>query len=200
MTYRRVIEWPDKRLSCTSKPAVFGTDDQAFEDLVDTFRVTGGYGLAAPQIGLQIRAVIINAQQLGTGEEVELLMINPEIIERTGVSLFEEACFSMPQMSLKVSRDHKIKVRWLSRDNELHEREFTGYASACVQHEIDHLDGKLMLDRLSQLRRSMILKKMNKKSRKEAIASKPDKEVLSKRKSASTKKRLRAARKSKKKS
>ena len=200
MTYRRVIEWPDKRLTHRSRVADINTDTSAFEDLTDTFRVTGGYGLAAPQIGLQIRAIVINPQQLGVGDNNELLMINPEIIERNGISLFEEACFSMPEMSLKVSRDHKIKVRWTSSENEISEQDFTGYASACSQHEIDHLDGKLMIDRLSQLRKSMILKKISKKNLRESKASKPDKDELSKRKAASTKKRLRAARKSKKKS
>lgn len=198
MTYRRIIEWPDKRLLLTSKGAT-SSDSQVFEDLKDTFRVSGGYGLSAPQIGFSIRAIVVNAQSLGAGDEHELLMINPVIVERSGTSFFEEACFSMPGMSLKISRDHKVKVRWESIGGDVLEKEFTGYASACMQHEIDHLDGNLMIDRLSQLRRSMIMKKINKRNLRNSKASGPSKEEASKRKAAATKKKLRSSRKKSKK-
>ena len=199
MTYRRVIEWPDKRLKTRSREADISLDTQVFEDLIDSFRVTGGYGLSAPQIGLFVRAAIVNSQALGVSDDSELLLINPVIIERDGTSFFEEACFSMPGMSFSISRDHKVKVQWLSIDGASHEKEFTGYASACLQHEIDHLDGTLMIDRLSQLRRSMILKKINKQNLRATKALRPSKEELSKRKTASTKKKRRDLRKKKKK-
>jgi len=199
MTYHRVIEWPDKRLKVVSREANLSLDQQAFEDLLDTFRVTGGYGLSAPQINLPIRAIIINSQALGAGDDTELLMINPLIVERSGTSFFEEACFSVPGMSLKISRDHKVCVRWVSTDGSSNEKEFMGYASACMQHEIDHLDGILMLDKVSQLKKSIIIKKANKQNLKASRISALSKEELSKRKSRSTKKRLKEVRKNRKK-
>ena len=93
MTYRRVIEWPDKRLKLVSRSADISRDQQVFEDLKDTFRVTGGYGLSAPQIGLPVRAIVVNASALGVSDNHELLMVNPTIVKRTGTSFLRKHVF-----------------------------------------------------------------------------------------------------------
>ena len=198
MTYRRVVEYPTPSLSKKSTAADNKQHTQVFRDLEDTFNVIGGYGLSAPQIGFSVRAFVINASLLGAGDEKCLLMLNPKILAGESSSLFEEACFSVPGLSLKITRFHKVTFEWESEDGTLKTRDFTGYASACIQHEIDHLDGVLMLDRISQLRKNMILKKIKRNELKKQRVTGPSKEEKSKKKSEATRKRLRSLRKKKK--
>ena len=200
MTYRRIIEYPDRSLKNVSVDFDLTKDDDrhVLEDLKDTFNVVAGYGLSAPQIGFSLRVIVINANLLGAGDEAALLMINPKIVQKESSSLFEEACFSMPGLGLKITRAHKVTVEWLSEDGESQSRDFTGYAAACVQHEIDHLDGVLMLDRISQLRKSLILKKIKKADLKKQRSKGASSDEKSKRKAAATRKRLKSLRKKKK--
>ena len=163
MTFRKVLKWPDKLLKKKSASASLD-DNSVIEDLLDTFRVIGGYGLSAPQIGFQKRIVVINELALTgvEGSQEERVLINPEIIDFSNSTSFEESCFSIDKAFLEIDRYEKIKVSYTSIDGKKDMLEAKGYHAACIQHEIDHLDGILMIDRLSPLRRSMFLKKQKK--------------------------------------
>ena len=184
MVYRRILEWPDKNLKIKSRDSLISSDESIYEDLLDTFKVVGGYGLSAPQIGLRVRVLVINQKLLSGDESLpsSLLMINPEIIFREDDEFFKEACFSLPESQFDILRSRKIKVRWYNRDSSLSEGIFENYSSACVQHEVDHLDGVLTIDKISQLRRSMFTKKYKKKKLLKSRATKSSKEKNKRRK------------------
>lgn len=172
MVYRRVLEWPQKSLSVKSSDFIFGQDDEIINDLIDTFNITGGYGLAAPQIGFQKRVIIINESLLAGDENLNsaLLMINPNIDSFFNKSVYREACFSVQGVSIDIERYSNISVSWTNQAGDRLSKDFEGYSAACLQHEVDHLDGVLMVDRISPLRKKMILKKKSKKSLREKRA------------------------------
>ncbi len=184
MVYRRVLEWPNKNLKIKSKDSIPAKDKQIYKDLIDTFNVSGGYGLSAPQIGFNVRAIIVNESLLEQDEKLsnKLLMINPVIVSCGEKSLFKEGCFSLPNVELEILRHSEIEVVWTNIDDSKESRKFKGYSSACVQHEIDHLDGILTIDKISQLRRSLIVKKYKKKKLLESRALKSGKKVKPRRK------------------
>tara|TARA_Y100000287_G_scaffold21260_1_gene14740 strand:- start:10 stop:570 length:561 start_codon:yes stop_codon:yes gene_type:complete len=184
MVYRRILEWPNKNLKLKSKQSALDTDGSIYEDLLDTFKVSGGYGLSAPQIGFNVRVVVINRKLLEDREDLpdSLLMINPKVISREEETVFKEACFSLPGTQLEVSRSCKVSVEWSGLDGSLNEEIFEGYSAACIQHEIDHLDGILTIDRISQLRRSIFIKKHKKRKLLESRALKSSREKNKKRK------------------
>ena len=165
MTFRKVLKWPDKFLKDKSLPASL-EDEIVIKDLLDTFRVIGGYGLAAPQIGFHKRIIIINERALTKNKESseEKILINPKIISFKEISSFKEACFSIDEAVLDVKRYKEIIVSYTSIEGKKEEFKAEGYHSACIQHEIDHLDGILMLDKISPLRRTMFLKKRKKQN------------------------------------
>ena len=195
MVYRRVLEWPDKSLKVSSE-----TYDFDNEDLIDTFRIVGGYGLSSPQIGLKKRVIIINEKLLKQDENLreELVMVNPVIKEKKGLKSFKESCFSLPFVSLDVQRSSEVKVSWINENGEEESKWFKGYASACIQHEIDHLDGILTIDRISSLRRRMIIKKIKKRNILSSKLKDATPEERSKSKSLATRKKNRLKRKKKK--
>lgn len=164
MVYRRILEWPDKSLRKKSDASNLESDAHVYKDLADTFLVSGGYGLSAPQIGHHVRVIIINESLLTEDESLpsSTLMINPELVSRESRKKFREACFSLPGHDFEVERFNSINVQFLDKDGNKKEKSFEGYGAACIQHEIDHLDGKLAIDHLSQLRKSMWVKKVKK--------------------------------------
>lgn len=180
MTFRKVLKWPNEELKVKSVPAST-EDDSVIKDLIDTFRVIGGYGLSAPQIGLHKRIIVINELAL-TGVEnspKERVLINPVITSFDNLSTFEEACFSIDKTVLEINRHENVNVSYVSIDGKQEELEANGYYAACIQHEIDHLDGVLMIDKLSPLKRSMFIKKqrklkMKKKRFKESLKPKDE--------------------------
>jgi len=201
MACRKIREWPSdtlKRVSVEYKPE---KDHQVCADLIDTFRVSGGYGLSAPQVGFNVRVIVLNASALYSDPsmERELLMINPKIESRKGKEVFKEACFSLPSMSLDIERSSDVEVSWTTLDGESKKQQFSGYPAACVQHEIDHLDGVLTLDRLSQLRRRIVLKRIKKSNAAMMKESGMTSEEKSKQKSLRTRKAKRLKRKAGKK-
>ena len=165
MVYRRVLEWPNKSLRLESSSSVLNNDQHVYRDLLDTFAVIGGYGLSAPQIGYQTRVIVINESLLSENSDLpkSTIMINPKITTRGKKEKFKEACFSLPGCDFEIERFSPITVEYLNDSGEAKEKDFYGYSAACVQHEIDHLDGKLTIDHISQLRRSMWVKKNKKK-------------------------------------
>jgi len=196
MVYRRVIEWPSKSLKRVSTEYK-DTDEQALVDLVDTFRVKGGLGLSAPQVGYSTRLIVVNESLLvSSSDNSELVMKNPVITESSNPAFFEERCFSLPGISIEVERFSDISVRWTDQDGKICEREYSGYPAACIQHEIDHLDGKVTIDRISQLKRSMIIKKIKRAASLEKRLARNEKSARE-RKTAATRAKNRRKRKSK---
>ena len=151
----RILEYPDDKLRQVSAP-VENFDETLFTLVDNLFRVLeeqGGIGLAAPQLGCQQRAVVIHVPDDEHGPQV---YINPEIIRTAGLGLVEESCLSVPGIVGNLIRAARVRVRAFDPDGVEFERDLDGMHAVCLQHEVDHLDGKLFIDRLSWFRRMRI--------------------------------------------
>lgn len=170
MSILTILEFPDERLR--KKAAPVKTVDENIRKLVDdmfeTMYEARGVGLAATQVNVHQRVIVIDVSE---EKESPLCLINPEIIAKDGVEETEEGCLSVPGFFEKVKRAEHIKVRALNRDGESFEFEAGELLAVCVQHEMDHLEGKLFVDYISPLKRQMIKKKLNKIHRLEQKAS-----------------------------
>lgn len=159
-----ILKYPNLKLTQPSSVITEFTDDvlDMLQNLMDTFLNTPCLGLAAPQIGYHIRAIVISTSQLGIGS-MPLLMINPVILKQSD-ELFEykEGCLSLPGGTEKVKRPKTVTVQYHTKFNELMEIEVSDLASSCIQHEIDHLDGKLLIDHLHTIKRNRLLDKVRK--------------------------------------
>lgn len=140
-------------------------DHKVVQDLLDTFNVLQGYGLAAPQIGYLKRAIVVDTRALGIGEHT-LLMINPQQELSEDVQRNKEACFSVPHVSASVTRAQSCTVKYLDVNGEEQSITASGFPAACLQHEIDHLDGKTYLDRIGSAWRNMLKNKIRKTEKK----------------------------------
>jgi peptide deformylase len=159
MALLKIYHYPDSVLSGISKPIDEIDDEvrQLAEDMVETMYAAPGVGLAAPQVGILRRLIVLDC---GSEEEPELIKAaNPEILERDGECLEEEGCLSVPGFYARIKRSSWVKVRYQDMDGTVVEREAEGLLAICFQHEIDHLDGKLFVDRLSSLKKGMFRKK-----------------------------------------
>ena len=156
-----ILEFPDERLR--KKAAVVKVVDdkirRLLDDMLETMYESRGVGLAATQVDVHQRIVVIDVSD---DKEAPLILINPEIIEKDGVKEAEEGCLSVPGFFEKVTRAEHIRVRALNREGEIFEIEATELLAICIQHEIDHLDGKLFVDHISPLKRQRIKKKLEK--------------------------------------
>lgn len=164
MAIRQILHYPDPRLRCLAE-AVERVDDEIrtlIDDLADTMYQAPGIGLAAPQINVAKRIIVIDISS--TKSEL-LVLVNPEIIDRQGEQTLEEGCLSVPGIYDTVTRAERIKVRALDRHGKLFELETSELLATCIQHEIDHLEGKLFVDYLSRLKQQRIRKKMQKQDR-----------------------------------
>jgi len=136
------------------------------ENMFDTMKNAEGVGLAAPQIGLNIRLFIIDLSCLSDENpeyaDYRKVMINPEIVEMLGDDVsMEEGCLSLPGVSENVVRKNKVVINYLDENFVEHEEEYTGFPARVIQHEYDHLEGKLFVDRISGIRRQLIRGKLN---------------------------------------
>lgn len=138
--------------------------DRLIDDMVETMYAAPGIGLAAPQIGIAKRLCVIDLSSGKTGGEL-LVLINPEFVQREGMQLEDEGCLSVPGFNATVARPAKAVVRALDRTGQSRVIEGTGLLARALQHEIDHLDGKLFLDRLRGLKRDMIVRRIRKLQR-----------------------------------
>ncbi|RUO35870.1 peptide deformylase [Aliidiomarina sanyensis] len=164
MATMTILKYPDERLRTVAKP-VESVDDalrQTIDDMFETMYESQGVGLAATQVNVHQRFFIADC---GDEKPEPLVFINPEIIEQEGHFENEEGCLSFPGVYAKVERAGKIKVRALDRNGETFEREAEGLLCICIQHELDHLNGKLFVDYLSPLKRDRIRKKLEKEAR-----------------------------------
>ena len=138
--------------------------DRIVDDMIETMYAAPGIGLAAPQIGLPLRILVID---LSAGRDPAglIVMVNPEVAERDGVQLEEEGCLSVPGFNATVVRPARVVVKGLDRHGNEQQREGTGLLARAFQHEIDHLDGTLFVDRLRGIKRDLIVKRIRKLTR-----------------------------------
>ena len=134
------------------------------DDMVETMYAAPGVGLAAPQVGVPLR-VFVADPSVGRNVDDLVVLVNPAVVEKEGVQSEEEGCLSVPGFAAKVRRPSRLVVRGLDRDGETIEVEGTGLLARALQHELDHLDGSLFLDRLRGLRRELIVRKIHKLQR-----------------------------------
>ena len=166
MAIRNILYYPDPRLRNRAQP-VDSVDDEVrrlLDDMLETMYAAPGIGLAAIQLNVPKRAITIDISE---HSDQPLCLVNPEILELTGSVETEEGCLSVPGIYESVERADWIRARALDRDGQTFEFEAEGLLAVCVQHEIDHLDGKLFVDHLSQLKRQRIRKKAHKQQRQE---------------------------------
>ena len=168
---RSILIHPDPRLKKPCEPVAEITPElrQLAEDMLETMYDAPGVGLAAPQVGVSKRLIVMDCIKDGPPEPV--VLFNPEVVwSSEDQSTYEEGCLSIPEQYAEVKRPAAVKVRWLDADGTPQERQFDGLWATCVQHEIDHLDGKLFIDYLGPLKRQMITRKMEKLKRERARA------------------------------
>ena len=134
------------------------------DDMIETMYAAPGIGLAAPQVGVPLRVCVIDITGGQRGGQV-ITLVNPEFVERTGMQLEEEGCLSIPGHNATVARPERAVVRGLDRNGQPVTIEGTGLLARALQHELDHLDGTLFVDRLRGLRRDLILRKVRKQQR-----------------------------------
>jgi len=157
--------YPDPVLKKEAEPVSEVDDDvrQVLADMVETMYAAGGVGLAAPQVGISRRMVVIDISDPEDAAERRLLrLVNPEIVERQGKIVWEEGCLSLPGVVAEVERSSKVVAHALDPDGNPIEISAEGLMAVAIQHELDHLDGILFIDRLSRLRRKFILKDFEK--------------------------------------
>ena len=169
MAKLKVLEFPDPRLR--KKAAPVETVDEALNTLIDdmfeTMYAAPGIGLAATQVDVHKRLLVADVSSEQNDPRV---FINPVIVEKDGVTVTEEGCLSVPGYYEAVKRAEHIRVRFLNRAGDEVEVELEGLLAVCVQHEIDHLDGKLFIDYLSEAKRQRIRKRLIKDRRQAAVA------------------------------
>ncbi len=161
MSLLNILEFPDERLrkKAVKVQAVDGKIKNLVDDMLETMYESRGVGLAATQVNVHLRVIVIDVSEQ---KDTPLCLINPEIIEKDGVEESEEGCLSVPGFFEKVKRAEHIKVKALDKDGKIYEFEARDLLAVCVQHEIDHLDGKLFVDYISPLKRQRIKKKLEK--------------------------------------
>jgi peptide deformylase len=163
MTVRPCLPWPDARLRTPAADATAITDDirQHWRDMIDTMEAMPGVGLAAPQIGVMLRLAVVDASG-ARGQAVRLA--NPVILHASvDLREQEEASPNLPGASAVIARPRAVTVRFLNADGVLEDRDFVGLWATSVQHQIDHLAGRMYFDHLSKLKRDMLIRRARKR-------------------------------------
>lgn len=164
MSLLNILHFPDERLRTIAKP-VEAVDDRIrgiIDDMFETMYAAPGIGLAATQVNIHERLLVVDISE---EKNQPLVFINPEITNRAGEQEMDEGCLSVPGYYETVRRADQVHVRALDRHGNSFEMDAEGLLAVCIQHEIDHLDGKLFVDYLSQLKRQRIKKKMEKQQK-----------------------------------
>ncbi|MBZ4689869.1 MAG: def1 [Cereibacter sp.] len=168
---RPILIHPDPRLKKICDPVGQITDDlrRLADDMLATMYDAPGIGLAAPQVGVIKRMIVMDCEKEPDSRARPIAMLNPEVVwSSEDISTYEEGCLSLPNQFADIERPASVKVRWMGMDGKQEEELFTGLWATCVQHEIDHLDGKLFIDYLRPLKRQMITRKLEKLKRDKA--------------------------------
>ena len=164
MSLLPILKYPDDRLHTVAK-RVDKVDEELrsfIEDMAETMYAASGIGLAATQVNRHERVIVIDVSD---SHDDLLVLINPEITVREGACVGEEGCLSVPGIFEKVERSERISIKALDKFGDEYTLEADGLLSVCIQHEIDHLDGKVFVEYLSRLKQSRIVKRLGKKSR-----------------------------------
>ena len=161
MALLEILKFPDPRLRTQAKPVAAVADEikQIVDDMFETMYAAPGIGLAATQVNVHQRIVVID---VSTEKDEPLCFINPEITAKDGIEIHEEGCLSVPGVYENVERAEHIKVTALNQQGETFKLETDDLLAVCIQHELDHLEGKLFVDYLSPLKRNRIKKKLEK--------------------------------------
>ena len=171
MTIRKILIHPDARLKKKAAPVteVTSSIELLAEDMIETMYDAPGIGLAAPQIGVMTRIFVMDCVKDEGEAPRPMVLMNPEITWAADeISSYEEGCLSIPEQYGDVQRPAEVEMHWMGLDGQLHQERFNGLWATCVQHELDHLNGKLFIDYLKPLRRQMITRKMQKLKRETA--------------------------------
>ncbi|HSG89733.1 MAG TPA: peptide deformylase [Pseudomonadales bacterium] len=164
MTRLTILEYPDPRLRTRAVPvdSVDAPLRELIDDMLETMYAANGIGLAATQVDVHRRLLVADISE---GRDQPRVFINPEILSKDGATTSQEGCLSVPGYFDDVPRAERVRVRALDRDGQAFEEDLEGLLAICVQHEIDHLDGKLFVDYLSEMKRQRVRKKIEKDRR-----------------------------------
>ena len=167
MAVLEVLHFPDARLRKKALPVanIDSSVKELAEHMIETMYAENGIGLAATQVNVQKRVVVMD---LSITKSEPVVMVNPEVLTTSGLEQMQEGCLSVPDVYETVERAEKIKFHYLTLENKLIEQDAEGLLAVCVQHEIDHLNGKLFIDYLSPLKRNRIAKKLEKQEKLES--------------------------------
>ena len=168
---RPILLHPDPRLKKVCAPVPDMSDElrALADDMLESMYAAPGIGLAAPQVGVLSRLLVMDCVKEEGGAAKPMVLFNPEIIASSDeLNTYEEGCLSIPEHFADVTRPAVVEVHWLDRDGCEQQQVFDGLWATCVQHEIDHLNGKLFIDYLGPMRRQMITRKMQKLKREQA--------------------------------
>ena len=171
MALRPVLQFPDKRLTVVAKPIEEITDEirQLAQDMCEVMYDEPGIGLAATQVGESVRLIVVDTEWKDENHERNpLILVNPELSEQDGEVLWKEGCLSVPDFEAEVKRAERVLLRALDPDGKEVEIRAEGLQAVCFQHEVDHRDGKLFIDRISKLKRSLYKAKRVKQLKREA--------------------------------
>jgi peptide deformylase len=170
MALREVLQFPDKRLAEVSEPIEEVTDEIRVlaEDMLDVIYDEPGIGLAAPQLGETVRLIVVDTEWTEEGAEKNpLVLVNPEIVHHEGKLTWTEGCLSVPDFQAEVERAERVRLVASDLDGRELEIDAEGLRAVCFQHEVDHLDGILFIDRISRLKRELYVRKRKKQLRQE---------------------------------
>ncbi len=169
MAKLKILEFPDPRLRTKAAPVEVVDDNlrTLIDDMFETMYAAPGIGLAATQVDVHRRLLVAD---VSADQSEPKVLINPEILEKDGVIVSDEGCLSVPGYYEEVERAEHIRVRFLDRQGEVQEMEAEGLLAVCIQHEMDHLLGKLFVDYLSEAKRQRIRKKLLKERRHQSAA------------------------------
>ncbi|MDF1727608.1 MAG: peptide deformylase [Sulfitobacter sp.] len=165
---RNILLHPDPRLKKVAKPVADLSDDlrKLSQDMLKTMYEAPGIGLAAPQVGVLERLIVMDCNKEEGETPRPIAMFNPEVTARSDeLNTYEEGCLSLPDLYADVTRPREVEVAWMDAEGRAQKDTFDGLWATCVQHEIDHLDGKLFIDYLKPLKRQMMTRKMVKLKR-----------------------------------
>ena len=174
MSLRPILLHPDPRLKkvCDSVDDFGESLRKLASDMLETMYQAPGIGLAAPQVGVNARVLVMDCADKETEDEKPMVLVNPEVTWRSDeTSVYEEGCLSIPDIYAEVTRPKSVIVRFQDELGNKLEQDFDGLWATCVQHEIDHLDGKLFIDYLSSMKRQLITNKMKKLKKERARGS-----------------------------
>jgi peptide deformylase len=172
MTKLAILEYPDPKLRTRAEPVAVVDDAvrQLADDLLETMYAANGVGLAATQVDIHRRVIALDVSE---SRDQPLILINPELLSAEGKGPAEEGCLSLPGIYDKLSRATRIRVRALDVQGKPFEMDAEGLLAVCIQHEMDHLEGKLFVDYLSELKRQLIRRRLEKERKQKSTGSVP---------------------------